>query len=63
MVKDIRVRQTEREEEVKKRLDEFRKERRDMVSHWHNLTVATAKREVDSLKGGEITKEEVARGF
>jgi len=53
MVKDIRVRQTERAKEVRTRLDEFRKERQDMASHWHNLTVAMAKKRDGSLKGGE----------
>ena len=62
MVKDIRVRQTEREEGVRKRLDEFRKERRDMASHWHNLTVAMDKKKAGSMKGGEgEEKGELAR--
>jgi hypothetical protein len=58
MLKNIRSRQIEREEEVRKRLDEFRKERQDMVSEWCELTVVMAKKRSDSLKGGEFRKKE-----
>ena len=58
MLKNIRSRQVKREEEVRKKLDEFRKERQDMVSEWRELTVVMAKKRSDSLKGGEIRKKE-----
>jgi hypothetical protein len=62
MLKDIRSRQVEREEEVRKRLAEFRREQQDVASHWHRLTIVMAKNRADSIiKGGEIReKEEVA---
>ncbi|MCG2725134.1 MAG: hypothetical protein L6420_02555 [Elusimicrobia bacterium] len=54
MVKNIRIRQSEREEEIRKKLDEFRKEHFAMASHWHKIT--------DSLKGSETEeKKEVAK--
>jgi len=62
MVKNIRLRQAEREEEVRKSLDEFREERLVMASHWHKITDTMAERRTDSLKGGEVEeKEEVAK--
>jgi len=44
MVKNIRSRQIERANEVREKLDEFRKERQDMASEWHKLTIAMAKK-------------------
>jgi len=44
MLKNIRERQIERSNEVKAGLDEFRKERQDMASEWHKLTIAMAKK-------------------
>lgn len=62
MVKNIRARQIERTNKVRARLDEFRKERQDVASHWHNLTVAMAKKRAERLKGGESReKEEVSK--
>ena len=58
MLKNIRSRQIEREKEVKKRLDEFRKERQDMASEWRELTVVMAKKRANSLKGGESREKE-----
>ena len=58
MLKNIRSRQVKREEEVRKRLDEFRKQRQDMVSEWCELTVVMAKKRSDSLKGGESQGKE-----
>ena len=58
MVKNIRTRQTERTNEVRARLDEFREERQDVASHWHNLTVAMAKKRAERLKGGENREKE-----
>jgi len=58
MLNNIRSRQVKREEEVRKKLDEFRKERQDMVSEWRELTVVMAKKRSDRLKGGEIRKKE-----
>lgn len=56
MLKDIRSKQMEREEEVEKRLDEYRKERSDMASYWQKLTVIMAQRRAGKLKGGEVKK-------
>jgi len=56
MLRDIRTRQAERREDVKKRLDEHRSERQDMASQWDKVAVTMAKRSADDLKGGE-TKE------
>jgi len=61
MLKNIRSRQIEREREVRTRLDEFRKERQDMASQWHKLTVGMAKKRSEKLEGGEIKKEETTR--
>lgn len=62
MLKDIRSRQIERANEVRTRLDEFRKERQDMASHWHKTTEIMAKKRADSLKGDESReKEEVTK--
>jgi len=58
MLKNIRSRQIEREEEVRKKLDEFRKERQDMVSEWRELTVVMAKKRANSLKGGKSREKE-----
>lgn len=55
-IKDIRLKQMEREEEVKKRLDEYRKERSDMASCWQKLTVTMAQRRAGKVKGGEGKK-------
>jgi predicted transcriptional regulator len=55
MIKNIRLRQIERGKEVKAKLDEFRKERKDMASQWNNLMVDKAK------KRAEVKEEEVAR--
>jgi len=63
MVKNIRLRQIERANEVREKLDEFRKERQKMASEWHKLTIAMAKKRADSLKGGESReKEEITNG-
>lgn len=58
MLKNIRSRQIEREEEVRKKLDEFSKERQDMASEWRELTVVMAKKRANSLKGGESREKE-----
>ncbi|MBU4362480.1 hypothetical protein KJ813_07480 [bacterium] len=58
MVKNIRSRQIERTNEVREKLDEFRKERQEMASEWHKLTIAMAKKRADSLKGGESREKE-----
>lgn len=59
MLKDIRSRQIEREEEVRKRLAEFRREQQDMASQWHRLTIVMAKNRADSIiKGGEAGEKE-----
>jgi len=60
MVKNIRSRQIERANEVREKLDEFRKERQKMASEWHKLTIAMAKKRADSLgkKGGESREKE-----
>ena len=64
MVKNIQTRQIERANEVRARLDEFRKERQSMASHWHNLTVDMAKKRAGALKGGGTKeKEEVSEVF
>ncbi|MBU3965920.1 MAG: hypothetical protein KKG76_00880 [Euryarchaeota archaeon] len=56
---NIRSRQLERAKEVRTRLDEFRKERQDMASHWHKITETMAEKRVE---GGEVReKEEVAK--
>lgn len=61
-VKNIRARQIERVNEVRAKLDEYRKEQQDMASQWHNLTDAMAKKRADGLKGGETKeKKEVTR--
>jgi len=44
MVKNIRARQIQRAKEVRVRLDEFGREREDMASQWHKLTVVMAKK-------------------
>lgn len=63
MVKNIRSRQIERTNEVREKLDKFRKERQEMASEWHKLTIAMAKKRADSLKGGESReKEEITNG-
>lgn len=56
MLKDIRSSQLEREEDVRKRLDEYRKERQDMASEWRKLTITMARRRAGGIKGGEIKK-------
>jgi len=62
MLKNIRSRQIERADEVRARLDEFRKEHHDMASQWNKLTVVMAKKRAERLEGGEVReKEEVAR--
>ncbi len=58
MLKNTRVRQIERANEVREKLDEFRKERQAMASHWHTITNLMAKKRSDSLKGGESTEKE-----
>jgi len=58
MVKNIRSRQIERTNEVREKLDEFRKERQEMASEWHKLTITMAKKRADSLKGGESREKE-----
>lgn len=58
MIKNIRSRQIERTNEVREKLDEFRKERQEMASEWHKLTIAMAKKRADSLKGGESREKE-----
>lgn len=58
MIKNIRSRQIERTNEVREKLDEFRKERQKMASEWHKLTIAMAKKRADSLKGGESREKE-----
>jgi len=65
MIKNIRSRQIERANEVREKLDEFRKERQEMASEWHKLIVAMAKKRADSLgkKGSESReKEEITNG-
>ena len=63
MIKNIRSRQIERTNEVREKLDEFRKERQKMASEWHKLTIAMAKKRADSPKGGESReKEEITNG-
>lgn len=62
MVKNIRARQIERTKDVRKKLAEFKEERQDTASHWHNLTVAMAKKRAERLQGGESrAKEEVSK--
>ena len=62
MLKEIRLRQAERKEEVRKKLDGFRKEQQDMASHWHNITETLAKKKAERVKGGEVReKEEVTK--
>ena len=62
MLKEIRLRQAERKEEVRKKLDGFRTEQQDMASQWRKLTVVMAKRRAETLKGGEVReKEEVTK--
>ena len=58
MLKDIRQKQLERDEEARKRLDEYKKERQDMASEWQKLNIAMAQRRTGGLKGGEKTKKE-----
>ena len=59
--KNIRERQIERANEVRAKLNEFRKEHQDTASQWHKIAVVMAKKRADSLKGGESKeKEEVA---
>ena len=58
MVKNIRSRQIERANEVRKKLAEFRKERQEMASEWHKLTIAMAKKRPNSLKVGESREKE-----
>ena len=58
MIKNIRSRQIERTNEVREKLDEFRKERQKMASEWQKLTIAMAKKRADSLKGGESREKE-----
>jgi len=50
MIKNIRSRQVERANEVREKLDEFRKERKEMASEWHKLTITMAKKRADSLE-------------
>ncbi len=52
MLKDIRTRQKERQEEVRASLNGFRKEQEEMASQWRNITNIMAKKRADSLKGG-----------
>ena len=54
MLKNIRSRQEERTKEVRAKLDEFSKERQDMASQWHKLTVVMAKKRVE---GGEVREK------
>lgn len=61
MVKNIRARQIERAKEVRVRLDEFGREREDMASQCHKLTVVMAKKRADRLKGESKEREEVAK--
>lgn len=61
MLNYIRARQAERTNAVREKFNEFRKGREDLASHWHKVTSTMAKKGTDSLKGGETTKEEVAR--
>ena len=57
MIKNIRSRQVERANEVRGKLDEFRKERQEMASEWHKLTIAMAKKRADSLEKKEVIAE------
>ncbi|MFZ2603195.1 MAG: hypothetical protein WAX79_04245 [Candidatus Omnitrophota bacterium] len=60
MLNYIRAGQSQREEEVRKRLDESRKERQDGLLEWNKLTTVMAEKRVE---GGEVReKEEVAQG-
>ena len=62
MLNYIRAGQSQREEEVRKRLDESRKERQDGLLEWNRLTAVMAEKRVESQKGGEVKeKEEVAK--
>jgi nucleoid DNA-binding protein len=58
MLKEVRLRQAERKEEVRKKLDGFRKEQQDMASHWHNITETLAKKKAKGLEGGEAKEKE-----
>jgi hypothetical protein len=60
MLKEIRLRQAERKEEVRKKLDGFRKEQQDMASNWDKLTETMSKKRAE--RGGEKREsEEVAK--
>lgn len=62
MLKNIRLRQVERVEEVRTRLDEFRKEHQGMASQWNKLTAVMAEKRKERQEGGGIgEKGEVAR--
>lgn len=56
MLKQMRLRQVERKEEVKKRLDGFTKEQQDMASEWYKITKTMAEKRA---KGGEAKEKEV----
>ena len=58
MIKNIQTRQIERANDVRKRLNDFRKERQDMASHWHKSTITMAKKRAERLKGGETREKE-----
>jgi len=59
MLNYIRAGQSEREKEVRKKLDEYRKERQGMAFQWDKLTAVMAEKRVE---GGEVReKEEVAK--
>ncbi len=59
MLRNIHSRQAEREEEVRKKLNGFKKERQDMASQWNRLTAVMAEKRAE---GGEVReKEEVAK--
>jgi len=60
-IKNIRIRQIGRANEVKTRMDESKKERQNTASQWHNLTVAMAEKRTSGLEGGETgEKQKVA---
>jgi len=62
MIKNIRSRQIERANEVRERLNEFRKERQYSASYWHKTTEKMAKKRAERLKGDKgKRKEEVTK--
>jgi hypothetical protein len=60
MLNYIRAGQSEREKEVRNKLDESRKERQDGLLEWNRLTAVMVEKR---MEGGEVReKEEVAQG-